>query len=629
VLLKAFRIVCFMLFYRLLIREIYSIFVFSFENGHYSSIQLINSIMKQFLKFTLASITGVFIATIIIFFVLLGVVATLSSTDKQYNLSDNSLLKISLSGELTEQSVENPFDFSIPGIPLDTKIDRQGLDDILSAISKAKNNDKIKGIYLEVKILKAGFASIEEIRNALIDFKKSGKYILAYGDVYDQREYYICSVADKIYINPVGMLNFCGLAAHPVFFKGTLDKIGVKVEVFKVGTFKSAVEPFLNTKMSDPNRLQTKEYLDGIWGHLLKGISTSRKISIVDLNALANRNMLFQPASELVKSKLVDSLVYESGIRSLIAKRLGVEHVDELKLVSVSDFLITPEPSVKYVKERIAVLYAEGEIVEEGTEGIVTDKIITEIEKIKKDDDIKAVVFRINSGGGSAYASEQIWKAITELKAKKPVVVSMGDLAASGGYYIACNANKIIASPNTLTGSIGIFGTFFILDELTQKIGLSFDVVKTNDMSDFGDLTRPMTVIEKRQIQNYIEKGYDLFVKRCADGRRMDEKELREIAEGRVWTGQKAVELGLADEVGNLNHAIAVAAKLGKVKEYRMDYYPEKKDFFSEMIEEMEGKTKMRLARSYFGDEFAPLLKLKESKIQTGILARMDAVDIH
>jgi len=585
--------------------------------------------MKQFLKFTLASITGVFIATIIIFFVLLGVVATLSSTDKQYNLSDNSLLKISLSGELTEQSVENPFDFSIPGIPLDTKIDRQGLDDILSAISKAKNNDKIKGIYLEVKILKAGFASIEEIRNALIDFKKSGKYILAYGDVYDQREYYICSVADKIYINPVGMLNFCGLAAHPVFFKGTLDKIGVKVEVFKVGTFKSAVEPFLNTKMSDPNRLQTKEYLDGIWGHLLKGISTSRKISIVDLNALANRNMLFQPASELVKSKLVDSLVYESGIRSLIAKRLGVEHVDELKLVSVSDFLITPEPSVKYVKERIAVLYAEGEIVEEGTEGIVTDKIITEIEKIKKDDDIKAVVFRINSGGGSAYASEQIWKAITELKAKKPVVVSMGDLAASGGYYIACNANKIIASPNTLTGSIGIFGTFFILDELTQKIGLSFDVVKTNDMSDFGDLTRPMTVIEKRQIQNYIEKGYDLFVKRCADGRRMDEKELREIAEGRVWTGQKAVELGLADEVGNLNHAIAVAAKLGKVKEYRMDYYPEKKDFFSEMIEEMEGKTKMRLARSYFGDEFAPLLKLKESKIQTGILARMDAVDIH
>jgi len=585
--------------------------------------------MKQFLKFTLASIAGIFIATIIIFFVLFGVIASLSSTDKQYNLSDNSLLKISLSGELTEQSVENPFDFSIPGIPLDTKIDRQGLDDILTAISRAKNNDKIKGIYLEVKILKAGFASIEEIRNALIDFKKSGKYIIAYGDVYDQREYYICSVADRIFINPVGMLNFCGLAAHPVFFKGTLDKIGVKVEVFKVGTFKSAVEPFLNTKMSDPNRLQTKEYLDGIWGHLLKGISTSRKISVDELNALANRNMLFQPAEELVKSKLVDSLVYESGVRSLMAKKLGLATIDELKLVSVSDFLIAPEPSEKYVKDRIAVLYAEGDIVEEGTEGIVTDKIITEIEKIKNDDNIKAVVFRINSGGGSAYASEQIWKAITELKAKKPVVVSMGDLAASGGYYIACNANRIIASPNTLTGSIGIFGTFFILDELTQKLGLSFDVVKTNDMADFGDLTRPMTLIEKRQIQNYIEKGYDLFVKRCADGRKMDEKKLREIAEGRVWTGQKAVELGLVDEVGDLNRAIAVAAKLGKVKEYRMDYYPEKKNFLTVMMEEMEGKTKMRLARSYFGDEFAPLLKLKESKIQTGILARMDAVDIH
>lgn len=585
--------------------------------------------MKQFLKFTLASITGIFIATIILFFVLLGVIAALSSTDKQYNLSDNSLLKITLSGELTEQSVENPFDFSIPGIPLDTKIERQGLDDILTAISRARNNDKIKGIYLEVKMLKAGFASVEEIRNALIDFKTSGKYIIAYGDVYDQREYYICSVANRIYINPVGMLNFCGLSAHPVFFKGTLDKIGVKVEVFKVGTYKSAVEPFLNTKMSDASRLQTKEYLDGIWGHLLKGISASRKISIEDLNALANRNMLFQPAEELQKSKLVDSLVYEPGVRSLMAKKLGLENSDDLKLVSVRDFLISPESNEKYVKERIAVLYAEGDIVEEGTEGIVTDKIITEIEKIKKDDAIKAVVFRINSGGGSAYASEQIWKAITELKAKKPVVVSMGDLAASGGYYIACNANKIIASPNTLTGSIGIFGTFFILDELSQKLGLSFDVVKTNDMSDFGDLTRPMTTIEKRQIQNYIEKGYDLFVKRCADGRKMDEKKLRQIAEGRVWTGQKAVELGLVDEVGTLNRAIEVAAKLGKVKEYSMDYYPEKKDFLTVMIEEMEGKTKMRLARSYFGDEFAPLLKLKESEIQTGILARMDAVDIH
>jgi len=585
--------------------------------------------MKQFLKFTLASITGIFIATVILFFVLLGIVAALSSTDKQYDLSDNSLLKISLSGEITEQSVENPFNFSIPGFPLNTRLERQGLNDILTAISRAKTNDKIKGIYLEVKMLKAGFASVEEIRNALIDFKKSGKYILAYGDIYDQREYYISSVADRIFINPVGMLNFCGLAAHPVFFKGTLDKIGVKVEVFKVGTYKSAVEPFLNTKMSDPSRLQTKEYLDGIWGHLMKGISFSRNVPVADLNALANRNMLFQPAEELIKSKLVDSLLYESGMKDLMARKLGFSETDELKLVSVSDFLIAAEPSEKYVKDRIAILYAEGDIVDEGTDGIVTEKIIKEIEKIKKDDNIKAVVFRINSGGGSAYASEQIWKAITDLKAKKPVVVSMGDLAASGGYYIACNANKIIASPNTLTGSIGIFGTFFILDELTQKLGLSFDVVKTNDMSDFGDLTRPMTTIEKLQIQRYIEKGYSLFVKRCAEGRKMDEKKLRAIAEGRVWTGQKAVELGLVDEVGDINRAIAVAANLGKVKEYRMDYYPEKKNYLTIMMEELEGETKMRLARSYFGNEFAPLLKLKESKIQTGILARMDAVDIH
>jgi len=585
--------------------------------------------MKQFFKFTLASFVGVIIALLFFSLIIISIAGAISSTDRQYRLKDNSFLKISLNGELKEQSVDNPFNLTIPGLPVDTKMESQGLDDILSAISRAKTNDQIKGIYIDVKTLSAGFSSIEEIRNALIEFKKSGKKVYAYGDTYDQREYYICSVADKIFMNPQGMMNFCGLAATPVFYKGTLDKLGVKAEIFRVGTFKSAVEPYLNTKMSEASKLQTKEYIGGIWGHLLKGISASRNISTDELNTLANKNMLFQPTEELVKNKLVDSILYESGMRAFLAKKAGVDDIDDLKLVSVSDFLTTPEKSAKFVQDKIAILYAEGEIFDEGTEGIVRDDMISEIEKIKKDETIKAVVFRVNSPGGSAYASEQIWKAISDLKAVKPVVVSMGDYAASGGYYISCNANKIIASPNTITGSIGIFGTFFILDKLADKVGLSFDVVKTNDMSDLGNITRPMTEIEKHKIQNYIEKGYDLFVKRCSEGRKMDSQKLRKIAEGRVWTGEKAVELGLADELGGIDHAIKVAAKLGKVKNYRMVSFPEKKNFMTQLMEEFEGKTKMHIALSYFGEEYAPLLKLKEAKIQTGILARMENMDIH
>ncbi|MFA7043272.1 MAG: signal peptide peptidase SppA [Bacteroidales bacterium] len=585
--------------------------------------------MKQFFKFTLASFVGVIIALLFFSLIIISIAGAISSTDRQYRLKDNSFLKISLNGELKEQSVDNPFNLTIPGLPVDTKMESQGLDDILSAISKAKTNDQIKGIYIDVKTLSAGFSSVEEIRNALIEFKKSGKKVYAYGDTYDQREYYICSVADKIFINPQGMMNFCGLAATPVFYKGTLDKLGVKAEIFRVGTFKSAVEPYLNTKMSEASRLQTKEYIGGIWGHLLKGISASRNISTDELNTLANKNMLFQPTEELIKNKLVDSLLYKSDMRTFLAKKAGVDDIDDLNLVSVSDFLTVPEKSSKFVQDKIAMLYAEGEIFDEGIEGIVRDDMISEIEKIKKDETIKAVVFRVNSPGGSAYASEQIWKAISDLKAVKPVVVSMGDYAASGGYYISCNANKIIASPNTITGSIGIFGTFFILDKLADKVGLSFDVVKTNDMSDLGNITRPMTEIEKHKIQNYIEKGYDLFVKRCSEGRKMDSQKLREIAEGRVWTGEKAVELGLADELGGIDHAIKVAAKLGKVKNYRMVSFPEKKNFMTQLMEEFEGKTKMHIALSYFGEEYAPLLKLKEAKIQTGILARMENMDIH
>jgi protease-4 len=584
--------------------------------------------MKQFLKFTLASLLGVFIALALIFLILLGIAGAVSSSEKSVTIKENSILKISLEGTVQEQSIDNPFDFTIPGLPMDTRIRNQGLDDILSAIKRAKTNDKIKGIYLISGTLQAGIATAEEIRNALIDFKKSGKFILAYGEMMDQKEYYIASVADKIIFNPEGMLNLHGLAATPVFYKGTLEKIGVTPEIFRVGTFKSAVEPFICTEMSVANRKQTQELLDGIWGNILTSLSASRKINKDDLNQLANRNMLFEAATELVKSKLVDSLLYQPDMMRYLSAKVGVTEVDDLQLLSVKDMMTAPDETASIEKEKVAVLYADGEIFDSGTDGIVSKDLIKEILKIQKDSLIKAVVFRVNSPGGSAYASEQIWKAMSELKAKKPVVVSMGDYAASGGYYISCCADKIVAAPNTITGSIGIFGMYFIMDELSRKIGLSYDVVKTNDLSDLGNAIRPMTTTEKMKIQAYVNRGYDLFVKRCADGRKMKNEDIRNIAEGRVWTGVKAKEIGLVDQIGGLDKAIQIAAKLGKITKYRMVYYPEKKDLMTELMKEFTGDTKMKMAKAFLGEEYAPLLKLKTSSIQTGIMTRMDMFDI-
>jgi len=584
--------------------------------------------MKQFFKFTLASLLGVFIALTLIFLILFGIVGAVSSSEKSVSVKDNSILQIKLEGAIQEQSLDNPFDITIPGLPIDTKIGNQGLDDILAAIKRAETNDKIKGIYLISGTMQTGMTSAQEIRNALIDFKKSGKFILAYGEMMDQKEYYIVSVADKIVFNPEGMLNFHGLAATPIFYKGTLEKIGVKPEIFRVGTFKSAVEPYICTKMSDANRKQTNELLGGIWSNILASISTARKINKDDLNQLANRNMMFEDAAELVKSKLADSLLYQPDMMKYLSAKVGITNVDDLQLLSVKDLMTTPDEAASFEKEKVAVLYADGEIFDSGHEGIVSKDLITEILKIEKDSLIKAVVFRVNSPGGSAYASEQIWKAMSELKTKKPVVVSMGDYAASGGYYISSCADKIVAAPNTITGSIGIFGMFFTMDELSRKIGLSYDVVKTNDLSDLGNTIRPMNTAEKMKIQAYVNRGYDLFVKRCSDGRKMKNENIRKIAEGRVWTGTQAKEIGLVDEIGGLKKAIQLAAKLGKVEKYRMVYYPEKKNFMTELLEEFSGDTKMKIAKAFLGEEYAPLLKLKTAKIQTGIMTRMDKFDI-
>ncbi len=584
--------------------------------------------MKQFLTYTLATIVGLLVVGLVSFLLLVGIIGAISSTDKSYTLEKNSVLKLELDGAIVEQGQEGMFNLETLGLPFDTGTNQQGLDDLLSAIKKAADSEEIKGIYLKVGTIDAGFATAEVLRDALIDFKKTGKYIVSYADNYDQREYYICSVADKMLLNPIGIVNWCGLSATPVFFTKTLEKLGVEMQVFKVGTFKSAVEPYTKTEMSPESRLQTEEYLNGIWNHVLTGVAGSRRSTVATLDQLADENQLMKPAIELVTNGMVDSLVYETGAKDYLAKLNGVDKTKDLSVVTVSNLLLAPNKQKKYQKDKIAVLYAEGEINDEGKEGITAKALVKEIEDIRENDNIKAVVFRINSPGGSAFASEQIWQALTTLKEKKPVVVSMGNYAASGGYYIACNATKIVASPTTLTGSIGIFAIFPTFDKLTKKIGLNFDVVKTNDLGDLGNLTRPMNAVEKQKIQRYIENGYDLFVKRCADGRNMKPEAIRKIAEGRVWTGQKAVELGLVDSLGTINDAIEMAATLSKCKEYQLSYYPEKKDYMTTILESLTEQTKLKFALSLLGKEYEPFVALRTSRIQTGILAKSDVVEI-
>ncbi len=580
--------------------------------------------MKQFLKFTLASIAGLLITGLVCFLLLVAIIGSLSSKEKAYNLQENSVLELDLTGEIVEQGQEGFIDLEKLGIPLGAEASKQGLDDLLSAIKKAGQLDEVKGIYLKVGTLNAGYATAEVLRDALVDFKKSGKYVVAYGNTYDQVDYYICSAADKLFLNPIGMVNWCGLVATPVFYTKTLEKLGVEMQVFKVGTFKSAVEPYTKTEMSPESRLQTTEYLNGMWNHVLSVVGKSRQLSSEKLDQLADENQLMKPTNDLLASRIVDSLVYESGMKAYLSKRNGVKSPKDLPVVSVSELLSIPDKHTGYMKDKIALLYAEGEISEQGQEGISAEAIIEEIETIRDNDNIKAVVFRINSPGGSAFASEQIWQALTELKAKKPIVVSMGNYAASGGYYIACNANKILASPNTLTGSIGIFAIFPNVEKLTSKIGLNIDVVKTNNLGDFGNLTRTINVIEREKIQRYIENGYNLFVKRCASGRKMKPEAIEKIAEGRVWTGEKAVELGLVDTLGGIDEAIEEAAKLAKIKDFQISYFPKKKDYMTILMETFSQQSKLKLALSLLDEDIAPLVKLRASGIQTGVLAKTD-----
>lgn len=541
------------------------------------------------------------------------------SSDK-YNLKDNTVLTLKLEGTLSERVEPNSF-LDLIGQNTDLEI---GLDDILSSIKKAKENDNIKGIYINSGAFAASNASLKEIRDQLADFKESGKFIIAYADVYSQGCYYLSSVADKVIMNPQGNLDLHGLSSSPTFYKGLLDKIGIEMQIFKVGTFKSAVEPFMLDKMSDANREQVTAYINDIWSTITSEISDSRKISVDKINQLTDSLQTFKLANASVSDGLVDTLMYETEVKEYLKDLLKVEKAKDVRMASIKDMT-----SVSFVKESnskdvIAILYAEGSINNgSGKDGITDKRYVKEIEKLKDNDKVKAVVFRVNSPGGSAYASEQIWKAITDLKAKKPVVVSMGDYAASGGYYIACNASKIIAQPNTLTGSIGIFGMFPNFEGLTKKVGLSFDNVKTNKFADFGDATRPMRPEEKVILQQYIEHGYDLFLTRCSEGRNIPKDSLDHIAQGRVWTGNQALKIGLVDALGNIDTAIQEAAKLAKLDDYSLQDYPKKVDFLESLLSNQKEEFATKAMKEYLGKDYELFKTIKEIKEQDFVQARM------
>lgn len=570
--------------------------------------------MKDFLKFTFATIVGIVLSSIFMCVVgILILVGVASSSEAETVVKKESVMMLELNGTLSERVQENPF-----AKFMGDNSTAYGLDDILASIKKAKAHEDIKGIYIQATSLGTSFAALQEIRDALVDFKESGKFVVAYADVYTQGLYYLSSVADKVVLNPTGVVEWRGVAARPVFFKDLLEKIGVEMQIFKVGTYKSAVEPFIHTKMSAENREQMTEYINSIWGTVVNEVAVSRNLSAATLNKLADEMLMFSPAEASVQSGLVDTLLYHNDMRDYLKGQLGLDDDDSLPVLALKD-MINLKRNVPKDKSGniVAVYYAYGDITQRAhsisEEGIASDKVTKDLRRLQKDKNVKAVVLRVNSGGGSAFASEQIWRAIEELKKEKPVVVSMGNYAASGGYYISCGADWIVAEPTTLTGSIGIFGMLPNVEGLTHKIGLKFDVVKTNKFSDIGAMGRAMNNDEKALVQASVNQGYDLFIGRCAEGRSMSKEEIDNIGQGRIWTGSKALELGLVDELGGIDRALEVAVERAGIEAYTVLGYPEKESFLTLLLNEKTGNyIENKIVKNTLGSYYKEFNLLKD-----------------
>lgn len=584
--------------------------------------------MKSFIKYTMATVVGIFLTmtlfTIISIISLAGMMATEGMSAP---IKKKSILRLDLSGTLAERSDSNPF-----ASLMNDGEEPLSLEDALLALDKAAKNENIIGVYLEGGAMGANPGMAQELRQALVEFKESGKWVVAYGDSYGKTAYYLSSVADSVLLNPEGNVDFGGMASQIMFYKDVMEKIGVKMQVFKVGTYKSAVEPFICTEMSPANREQVTSYLFSIWTNMLKDVAESRNMEVGKLNSLADSLTMISEASVALNGGLVDKLCYMDGVKAILREKSGIEDEDDdLVFVSVAD-VAKSETLDEKVDEQVAVYYAYGEIVQSQGTGlgmsqehqIVGEKMIKDLQDLREDDDVKAVVIRVNSPGGSAFASEQIWREVCLLKETKPVVVSMGGMAASGGYYISCAANRIFAEPTTLTGSIGIFGMIPDVSELmTGKIGLKFDVVKTNEMSDIGTMARPFNEAESAQMQKMINRGYDLFTKRVADGRGMAQDSVKLIAEGRVWTGEQGLNIGLVDELGNLDDAVAHAAELAKVEKYRAVGYPAPDNPFEQLLNQTKGGYLDSELRELLGEGYAVYSLVRNVKDADRIQARM------
>ena len=563
----------------------------------------------------------IFCAVYFICSAILGWILGDAFSSSKVTLQDKTVYRLEMKGTLVEQGQkENPFADLMSSVPYSSYAGQKetvGLDDILSNIRLAKNDDKILGIWIDGAELSTAPANAKAIRDALIDFKTSGKWIIASAKNYGQTNYYIASVADRICLDPTGAVSWNGLTAQKMYYTRAMEKIGVEMQILKVGTFKSAVEPFFRTSMSDADRLQTKQFIDGIWDEYKEAVGAARHLSVAELDQLADRYMALQSAEDNLAAGLVDTIVYTQDMDSLLRVYAGTK---DYKTLRTGQLAQVKRPESK-AQDKVAVLYLEGEISDESGDGIVAKDVVKNLKKIGKDKDVKALVLRVNSPGGSADASEQIWHAVQNIKAAgTPVVVSMGDYAASGGYYISCGADYIYAEPTTITGSIGIFGTVPNVKKLREKVGLDIDEYGTNKFStlEWNMIYKGMNPEEHRMMQQMIERGYDLFTSRCAEGRHVDQNAIKAIGEGRVWLGNKAKEIGLVDQMGNIDDAVAKAVEMAGLEDYKPVYYPEVVDPLDEILKMLDNTT----------EEEKLLLKVKEFCSQPRMMALMPEVKI-
>ena len=588
--------------------------------------------MKQFFKFFLASCLGFLVSFIALGAIgvwIISAVATSAVNDEpNVDVDDNSILYLTLNNAIVDHTASEGLPSVLGGSSA------IGLDDILASIKYAKTDDRIKGIFIEASSLNTGMATVEELRNSLLDFKTSGKFIIAYSDYYSQGGYYLSSIADKIYVNPMGGVEFKGLSAELVFIKGTLEKLGVEPQIIRHGKFKSAIEPLINDKMSESNRLQTRTYIGSLWNKMLDGVSKSRKISVADLQTIAN-GLLLTDAKAALDKKFVDGVKYKDEVLDMLKEKTGSESINKINFINLNNYVKVNRPSVGDRNKKVAVIFAEGSIVDgKGSDGDIGSVTLSrQLRSARLDDKIKAVVLRINSPGGSALASDVIWREVLLLKKVKPVIVSMGNVAASGGYYIACAADTIVAQPNTITGSIGVFGVLWNAKGLTDKLGVSVDTVKTGAMADLGTASRAMTEPERKYIQNQIEMIYDVFIGKVADGRKMTKADVDSIGQGRVWSGVDAKRIGLVDVLGGMDVAINIAAKKAKLEDFSVVFLPRPEKgltkFFKDLSGDEDDKVSKIMAKE-LGPDYKYYQYLKNARQIQGIQARMPyEIEIH